>query len=98
MTEIKKSLEENREHILGELPREFHADFEAEIERHSKPTAAETESDHEKIINELRYHPNIDAEVVGEFDPEAHKPLPPPSEEEQKRAMEENRKLVQPET
>ena len=85
---IKKNLAENQEHILAALPEEFHESFKMEMA--SAPETLEvTQGDNlENIKAELHYHPDVDASVVGEIDPEAHKPAPTPTEAEQKASME----------
>ena len=93
MSNIKKSLEDNKEEILKALPKEFHADLEKQIAAAGDtPTLSDAE-ELEAIKAELTNNPDIDeAEALAglEKNPTAHKPLPPPTEEEQKKEMEEH--------
>lgn len=54
-------------------------------------------NEHEMIRNELRFHPQLDEKVVGEIDLEAHAPISPPSDEEQKQAMDSELERVKAE-
>ena len=92
MSNVKKSLEENKEEILKALPEEFHADLEKEIEAAEDLPRLSDVEELESIKTELTNNPDIDeAEAIAglEKNPTAHKPLPPPTEEEQKKEMEE---------
>ncbi|MGJ8671615.1 hypothetical protein [Rubritalea sp.] len=89
---IKKSLEENQEHILAALPAEFHKSFKAEMAAAPDSLDVSQGDTMENIKTELHYHPDVDATVIGEINLEAHKPAPPLSEAEQKVAMEEELK------
>ncbi|MFC4990677.1 hypothetical protein [Rubritalea tangerina] len=86
---IKKSLEENQEHILSELPEKFHDAFKAEVAA-APETIDVTQGDTlENITQELNQHPHVDASAVPTIDPNSHKPAPTPSEAEQKAAMDQ---------
>lgn len=85
----KKSLEENRAYILGELPGKFQQAFEAEVAKATEIPEGLEDNDLERIKAELRSHPNADGDVLPEIDPNAHRSLPPLSEAEQRSAMAE---------
>ena len=91
---IKKSLEENQEYILGELPGKFHEEFKAEMAAAPETLDFEHENLEETIKNELRYHPDIDETVVESICTKSCEPLPIPSEKEQKLAMEQELEKV----
>jgi len=98
MSKRKKSLEDNKEEILKALPEEFHADLEREIEAAEDPPVLNDEEELEAIKKELTNNPDIDeAEAIAalEKEPTAHKPSPRPTEEEQKKEMEERLREVQ---
>ena len=97
MSNIKKSLGDNKEEILKALPKEFHADLEKEIEAADDTPRLSDAEELEAIKAELTNNPDIDeAEAIAglEKNPTAHKPLPPPTEEEQKKEMEERLREV----
>jgi|GEM_PF-3127371 hypothetical protein len=89
---IKKSLEENQEHILAALPEEFHEALKAEIAAAPETLEVSQGDNLENIKAELHYHPNVDASVVDVIDLAAHKPSPMMSEAEQKSALEKELK------
>ena len=92
MSKIKQSLEDNKEAILKELPEEFHKNLEDEIAAASDPVLPTEAEEAEAIKKELVANPDVDdAAVIKEFEsnPTAHKPAPPPSDDEVKKEMEE---------
>ena len=100
MSEIRKSLEENKEEILETLPEEFHADLENQIQNAESPTRLSDDEELEAIKAELTSNPDVqEAEAIADLEknPTAHKPAPAPSEEELKTEMEEQLKEAQAE-
>lgn len=91
---IKISLEENQEHILGELPGKFHDVFKAEVAAAPDNLSHEHDNLEEAIKTELKFHPDVDETVVENICLEACKALPIPSKEEQKLAMEKELESV----
>lgn len=88
MSAIKESLEASKDQILENLPAEFHADFEKEVEAAAGASASVASEDELAAIKaELTAHPDCDESVVGEIDPAAHRAAAPPTEEEQKAAI-----------
>ncbi len=98
MSKIKESLEKNKEEILKALPEEFHADLEKEIEAAKDPAPLSDEEELEAIKKELTdNHDVVEGLAIPQLEkaPTAHKPSPLPSEEEQKKEMEERLKKVE---
>lgn len=104
MSMIKKSLEENKDEILENLPKEFHADFDAEVKKAAeiKPPSAEEEL--AAIKAEMKANPDVDDKALIpeiEKNATAHRAPAPPSAEEQeaakKAALAKVSELVAPE-
>lgn len=98
---IKKSLEENQEHILENLPKEFHDDFKASLD-HAAPIAALSEDEAKKQAIELiKEHPEADDEAFKSLVEKADvfiSTVEPASQEEldalQKELHDENEALI----
>ena len=85
MSEIRKSLEENKDEILKSLPPEFHANFEEELAKAVDPAAPSADEELEAIKAEMTSNPNVDdAALIPEVEanPTAHRAGAPPSAEE----------------
>ncbi len=97
MSEIKKSLEENKDEILKSLPPEFHANFEEELAKAADPAAPSMEEELEAIKAEMKRNPDVDDSALipeVEAKPSAHRAAAPSSAEEQEAAMKEALKNV----
>jgi len=88
MSKIIDSLKDNLEHIISNIPAELHEIAKKEIETLEVDAVNSAEQELELIKNELTSNPTIDESLVGEIDPTAHRAPAPPSEDEQKAAME----------
>jgi len=87
---VLKSLEENKDQILKDLPEEHHAAFEAELSNAADITAPSAEEELEAIKAELKANPDVDdAALIPEVEasPGAHRAPAQPSAEEQESAM-----------
>lgn len=89
MSEIKKSLEENKDAILESLPAELHANFEAELAAVADVAAPSADDEVAAIKAVAAEHPDVDESVIGNIDPAAHRAEAAPSAEEQEAAMKE---------
>jgi len=88
MNKTLKSFQENAESILKELPKEFHEVAKKEIESVKDLESNTPERELEMIKKELLDHPDIDASIIKDINPKEHRSPKPPSEDEQKKAME----------
>ena len=87
MSEIKKSLEENKDAILENLPAELHEAFETELAAAADAPPPGAEDEGAAIQAEAAAHPEVDESLVSDVDPAAHRADAPPSADEQKSAM-----------
>ena len=87
---VMKSLEENKDEILENLPEEMHAAFEEELAKAADTAAPSAEQELEAIKAELKANPDADeAALIPEVEanPAAHRAPTPPSTDEQEAAM-----------
>ena len=92
MSSVKKSLEENKDEILKNLPEEFHADFHTAMANAEETVPLTPEEELEAIKAELTANPDVDHDALIpllESSPTAHRADPPPSAEEQDSAKAE---------
>ena len=92
---IKQSLEDNKDFILENLPKEFHTDFEASIDKAIPSEKLSKEQAVEQAERCMRENPNVLAETRREVLPQIQadnnlgKPIPQPSEAELEKQKEQ---------
>ena len=92
---IKQSLEDNKDFILENLPKEFHADFEASIDKAMPNEILSNEQVVEQAELCMRENPHVLAETRREVLPQIladnnlNKPIPQPPEAELEKQKEQ---------